>query len=483
MKTAALAIVNQSTQGIRYGDLRSLNSHSAKGSERLAIKALLDTFLLKNDHCRAAQNRPSGAPTIVRLSLFDQDLQSNFATQIAAFTEQMEPETYLICELNFSSAWLADSQSSSLYKENLLKLCALTDLLICNIQVYSFLVGHNLEISLANLSRAAAKQSFSQSIAKGLFISDSAAAIGWYIEQNRLGKFCWANSSQSQHCATDHLSAVITLFMLQGKRSCDALVLALAFIDQQPAPDLDKSLQQPNFMSFNNFSWPSDLAHYPTLNTLFDHQQPLKFKSTNTLSLGLYPVVDSIEWLDKLLKLGVPIIQLRIKDTPVSQLDPLIEQAAALGEQYQAKLFINDHWQLAIKHRCYGVHLGQEDLEETDLTAIAQAGLRLGVSTHSEYEWLRALAICPSYIAMGTVYPTTTKPAILIGLNNLKRWCRTLATHFPIVAIGGIKLENIDEVLKSGVGSIAVVTAITRAHDYKLATQLLSDKQQTQCRK
>ncbi len=481
--SAALPIVNKSTQGTRYGDLQSLNRYFEKGSRRLDVESLLDVFILQNNHCQEAQNRPPGAPTIVRLSLLDQDLQENFATQIAAFAEQVNPDIYLICELNFCSTWLTDNQSNYLYKESLLKLCALADLLVCNIEVYSFLVGHNLQIPLGDISRADAKQLFSSSLAKGLFISDSSAAVGWYLEQNRIGKFSWANTSQSHRNATDHLSAVITMFMLQGKRSCDALVLALAFIDQQPDLVLHKSLHQPSFTSFNNFTWPCDLAHYPTLDTLFDHQQQLQFKSTNTLSLGLYPVVDSIEWLEKLLKLGVQTIQLRIKDTPVNQLDPLVGLAVTLGEQYKAKLFINDHWQLAIKHRCYGVHLGQEDLEETDLTAIAQAGLRLGVSTHSEYEWLRVLAISPSYIAMGTVYPTTTKPAILIGLNNLKHWCQTLATHFPIVAIGGIKLDNIDEVLKSGVGSIAVVTAITLAHDYKLATQLLSDKQQIQCRK
>ena len=193
-------------------------------------------------------------------------------------------------------------------------------------------------------------------------------------------------------------------------------------------------------------------------------------------------MVDSISWLERLLKLGVKTIQLRIKDTAAEQLEKLIEKAAQLGSLYKARLFINDYWQLAIKYQCYGVHLGQEDLDTTDLSAIAAAGLRLGISTHSEYEWLRAIAIKPSYIAMGTVYPTQTKPAILIGLINLQRWCKTLAEHYPLVAIGGIKLNNIEPVLATGVGSIAVVTAITTAEDYPLATRQLTQLQQPQRR-
>ncbi len=276
-------------------------------------------------------------------------------------------------------------------------------------------------------------------------------------------------------------SALIACYIILGKRICDATVLALASINQlQSTAGLELAAK-----TSENLSWPCELSNFPLYNGAITHSnlpsnEPLSFPSTNTLSLGLYPVVDTIEWLEKLLILGIETIQLRIKDMPLAELDNAVEQASKLGKQYNARLFINDYWQLAIKHHCYGVHLGQEDLDITDLSAIAQAGLRLGISTHSEYEWLRAISIKPSYIAMGTVYPTQTKPAILIGLDNLNHWCKTLAAHFPIVAIGGIKEHNIDEVLKSGVGSIAVVTAITQADDYQKATARMAAKQQIQ---
>lgn len=76
--------------------------------------------------------------------------------------------------------------------------------------------------------------------------------------------------------------------------------------------------------------------------------------------LGLYPVVDSLVWIERLLASGVRTIQLRIKDKTDAQVDEQIRTAVALGEKYQARLFINDYWRSAIKHGAYGVHLGQK---------------------------------------------------------------------------------------------------------------------------
>ncbi|WP_204309109.1 thiamine phosphate synthase, partial [Enterobacter hormaechei] len=80
-----------------------------------------------------------------------------------------------------------------------------------------------------------------------------------------------------------------------------------------------------------------------------------------------------------------------------SDVEDDVVAAIALGRKYHARLFINDYWRLAIKHQAYGVHLGQEDLETTDLSAIRNAGLRLGVSTHDDMEMDIALAARPSY--------------------------------------------------------------------------------------
>ena len=80
--------------------------------------------------------------------------------------------------------------------------------------------------------------------------------------------------------------------------------------------------------------------------------------------LGLYPVVDSVEWIERLLNAGVTTIQLRIKDKHDDEVRDDIQRAIALGEKHHARLFINDYWRLAIELGAYGVHLGQEDLED-----------------------------------------------------------------------------------------------------------------------
>lgn len=192
--------------------------------------------------------------------------------------------------------------------------------------------------------------------------------------------------------------------------------------------------------------------------------------------LGLYPVVDSVIWIERLLAAGVRTIQLRIKDLPEAAVEQDIAAAIELGKRYQARLFINDYWRLAIQHGAYGVHLGQEDLAIADLDAIHRAGLRLGLSTHDDAELDRALAERPSYIALGHVFPTQTKamPSSPQGLQKLKRHVGRLQ-NVSTVAIGGISLARAPDVLATGVGSIAVVSAITQAADWQAATaQLLA---------
>lgn len=190
--------------------------------------------------------------------------------------------------------------------------------------------------------------------------------------------------------------------------------------------------------------------------------------------LGLYPVVDSVAWLERLLEAGVRTLQLRIKDKRDEEVEADVMAAINLGRRYHARLFINDYWRLAIKHQAYGVHLGQEDLEVTDLKAIREAGLRLGVSTHDNMEIEVALAVKPSYIALGHVFPTQTKqmPSAPQGLAQLATHVERLR-DYPTVAIGGISIDRAPAVLATGVGSIAVVSAITQAPDWQLATAQL----------
>ena len=213
-------------------------------------------------------------------------------------------------------------------------------------------------------------------------------------------------------------------------------------------------------------AWPPEPEDFPWLTaTAEGGPTRLLFPDCGTQPLGFYPVVDSVAWLRRLLPLGVTTAQLRVKNLNGEALAEEIRQAVLLSRQYKTRLFINDYWRLAIDHGAYGIHVGQEDLDTTDLTAIAASGLRLGISTHSYAEAARAHALRPSYIALGPIFPTTLKSMRFApqGLDTLKIW-RSLFTC-PLVAIGGITLESAHAVRKTGVDSIAVVSDITQNAD------------------
>ena len=221
---------------------------------------------------------------------------------------------------------------------------------------------------------------------------------------------------------------------------------------------------------------PSEIIDYPqysmapAIPKLKSASTPNRFKypTCGPEPLGLYPIVDSPEWLEKLLPLGVTSVQLRIKNTPQKDLSTAIKRSVLLAHQYKARLFINDYWELALEHGAYGVHLGQEDLQHADLVALATAGLRLGISCHSYREIFCAWALNPSYIALGPIFPTTSKEMSFApqGISKLQHWVQLLQ-KVPCVAIGGINRTRLPQVNATGVNGIAMISAITDSNDYR----------------
>ena len=190
--------------------------------------------------------------------------------------------------------------------------------------------------------------------------------------------------------------------------------------------------------------------------------------------MGVYAVVDSATWVRRALTAGIRTVQLRIKDPSEPTLAAQIQKAIAIARATRgAQLFINDHWQLALQHGAYGVHLGQEDLEKVDLAALQRAGVRVGLSTHSYWEMCRAWALRPSYIACGPIFATQSKdmPWIPQGLNNLRYWAHMLP--LPVVGIAGIGVQNIAAIAATGAASAAVITAITQAANPDEACRVL----------
>ncbi|MBT1157424.1 thiamine phosphate synthase [Aminobacter anthyllidis] len=179
-----------------------------------------------------------------------------------------------------------------------------------------------------------------------------------------------------------------------------------------------------------------------------------------------YLIVDSAAWIERLVPLGVKLVQLRIKDMDEAGLRREIRAAKTICVHHGCQLIVNDYWQLAIDEGCDFVHLGQEDLAEADLAAIRHAGMKLGLSTHDDAELDTALAAEPDYVALGPVYPTILKAMKWApqGLDRIAEWKRRVGT-VPLVAIGGLNIERIAGVFAQGADSAAVVTDITRNPD------------------
>lgn len=173
-----------------------------------------------------------------------------------------------------------------------------------------------------------------------------------------------------------------------------------------------------------------------------------------------YPIFDDAAWLPRALPLGVRLVQLRLKDR--DDLRAQITLARDLCRAAGAVLVVNDHWELAIELGCDWVHLGQEDLDTADLSAIRNAGLRLGVSTHDEAELDRALALGPDYVALGPVWPTILKQMKWHeqGLDRVRDWKARIG-DIPLVAIGGLSVARAPLALAAGADIVSVVTDIT----------------------
>ena len=225
---------------------------------------------------------------------------------------------------------------------------------------------------------------------------------------------------------------------------------------------------------FNPLKWPDRPEHFDLL-PWTRNMNPKAFPECPK-RLGLYGVMPDADWVKRMVDAEIPTVQLRFKSEDRYKIRKQIKESVKAVEGSKTLLFINDYWQEAINAEAYGVHLGQEDLELADLEEIREAGLRLGLSTHGYAELVYADRFCPSYIAMGAVFPTNLKkmPTAPQGLGRLYKYAK-LMSHYPLVAIGGIDQDSIHAVSRSGVGSVAVVRAITQAKDPKAAVKHLQE--------
>jgi thiamine-phosphate pyrophosphorylase len=166
---------------------------------------------------------------------------------------------------------------------------------------------------------------------------------------------------------------------------------------------------------------------------------------------------------------GADLIQLRAKEAPLDEVRRVATAVLKITQASNVGLVINDHPSLALELGADLCHLGQEDFFDSGYTSIDQLRvsdrpLHVGLSTHEPVQAERAIRAGAHYIAIGPVYPTPTKPTAKAVTLDYVRWAARNVS-LPWFAIGGINLENLDEVIAAGAKRVCVVSAILNAED------------------
>lgn len=167
---------------------------------------------------------------------------------------------------------------------------------------------------------------------------------------------------------------------------------------------------------------------------------------------------------------GCRTIQLREKEWPSGRLLPLAERLGERCRRAGATFIVNDRVDLALAAGADGVHLGQDDLPPRAARPLLRPGMLLGRSTHSLAEARDARDDGADYIAVGSMFPTSTKPDFRLVGPELLRRIRP-ETTLPLIGIGGITPEHVAEVIRAGADGVAVISAVCAAADPAAATR------------
>jgi thiamine-phosphate pyrophosphorylase len=179
---------------------------------------------------------------------------------------------------------------------------------------------------------------------------------------------------------------------------------------------------------------------------------------------------DLEEILEATLAGGCRMIQIREKEWPSGRLLPLAERLRERCRRAGATFIVNDRVDLAVAVGADGVHLGQDDLPTRAARPLLRPGMVLGRSTHSVAQAREAQAEGADYIAIGSMFPTRTKPDFQLVGPELIRAIRP-GTRSLLVGIGGVTRENVAEVIRAGADGVAVISAVCGAPDPAAATR------------
>jgi thiamine-phosphate pyrophosphorylase len=179
---------------------------------------------------------------------------------------------------------------------------------------------------------------------------------------------------------------------------------------------------------------------------------------------------DLEEILDATIAGGCRLVQLREKEWPTGRLLPLAERLLDRCRRAGVTFIVNDRVDLAVAVGADGVHLGQDDLPPRAARPLLRPGMVLGRSTHSIAQARQAQADGADYIAVGSMFPTQTKPDFELVGPELVRAVRP-ETRAPLVGIGGITRENVTQVIRAGADGVAVISAVCAAENPRASAE------------
>ncbi|HEX9418526.1 MAG TPA: thiamine phosphate synthase [Methylomirabilota bacterium] len=173
---------------------------------------------------------------------------------------------------------------------------------------------------------------------------------------------------------------------------------------------------------------------------------------------------DLVLVLDAVLEGGCRVVQLREKTMPLGDLFPVARALRRRCREAGCLFIVNDRVDLALSVEADGVHVGQDDLPASEARRLLRPGMILGVSTHDESQARRARDDGADYVAVGSMFPTGSKAGFrLVGPDLIRRVRPEIPA--PLVAIGGITLDNVTEVIQAGADAVAVISAVCAAPD------------------
>ena len=182
-----------------------------------------------------------------------------------------------------------------------------------------------------------------------------------------------------------------------------------------------------------------------------------------------------LEKIETACRSGVTIVQLREKNLTTNQYYQLAKQVKEITDAYQVPLIIDDRLDVCLAVDAAGLHIGDDELPVSVARQVLGPDKILGVTAKTVKRALEAEEGGADYLGTGAIFPTTTKENAPITLiSTLKTICQRVA--IPVVAIGGLTSENIDQLAATGIAGVAVVRDLMQAEDIEAKTQAFLTK-------